>query len=262
MNIKYLLIGETCIDKYIYTQFTKPSPEDLSVPVLKIVKETQSFGMAAITREEMNKLDLNTKFITNEAPITLVKTRLYRDGSQICRLDEDILFADMQFTYLKTKKYLEEVDVVVVSDYGKGFLDPTMIKLISESGKRVYLDPHPDNDLKQYRKVYCLKMNEKELVFFTNTTELEKGVEKLRELIQFEHLFITRGKDGISYFDVSNNRIDSPSRISAPKNVAGAGDAVMASIARDMELGVSIPFILENAMEIVAVFLSENSNDQ
>lgn len=244
-----LLIGEVCVDKYVYTEHTRQSPEDANVPVLKVKSTSRTEGMAAIVSSVLT--NLNSPHTLYTLPASITKTRIFKGAEQICRIDEDT-HQDGDLLVSNIKKELSKVDTVLVSDYGKGLLSPLIIGNLNNSKKRIYLDPHPNNWVGQYSNVYCLKLNKDEMYKFTMATSLHEGARKLRELCGARHVFITLGSEGMFYQDDKDNTFHSESKVNVVNNVAGAGDVVMASIVHDMERSLAIPEVMSNAMTLVA----------
>ena len=86
-QFKVLLIGDSCIDRYVYGVVDRVSPE-APVPVLRWVKEERTGGMAWNVYDNLLSFGMKVSIITNdEQP---VKTRFVdlKSNQQIMRLDE------------------------------------------------------------------------------------------------------------------------------------------------------------------------------
>src|ERR1035441_7649397 len=80
---------------------------------------------------------------------TTTKTRVIASHQQIVRVDEEDVAPIPRAAEERVREViaerLEHVDAVVVSDYAKGFLTPSMLNSVMASagraGKRVFVDP-------------------------------------------------------------------------------------------------------------------------
>jgi bifunctional ADP-heptose synthase (sugar kinase/adenylyltransferase) len=253
--MKTLLIGESCIDEELVCEHTRNSPEDASVPVYKVTSQERTPGMVALVSKHLNIFELPHSIITNISN-DIVKQRIYNNRNQTIRIDYDnaVSLNDVQMKELKNE--LVSCDAVVVSDYGKGLLDPHVIALVNAAGARgtrVYLDPHPNNSLEQYRNLFVVKMNDKELEAFTGLSDLKRGAQLVKGMTGAKHVFITLGKNGIYHLDdyvchYSTSQV-SPENI---VSVSGAGDVVLASIVADMQEEKELFVVLDHAMKRAA----------
>ena len=88
--MKVLVIGETCVDKFVYCDAKRLSPE-APVPVLTPIKTIKNPGMAGNTIENVRAIALEgceMNYMTQKAPIT--KTRYVEEKSNhmFLRVDE------------------------------------------------------------------------------------------------------------------------------------------------------------------------------
>lgn len=253
MASKILLIGESCVDRVLTCVHQRMSPENEAVPVYKVIRDEATEGMVQIVSKHMVDLGLEHEVLTNLFQDAITKTRVYVNGVQTARIDEDtqVCFSELgeiPWLYENAKKF----DAIVVSDYGKGLLSKEVIDIICTSGARVYLDPHPNNDIAQYRNLHAVKLNEKEMVAFTGEGGFS-GAQKLKDITGAKHVFLTLGPGGIEYY--GDEVLHSDSVVTNPRNVSGAGDVVLASIVNDMEKGMSVPAALRNAMVRVGAYV-------
>lgn len=249
MQNKILLIGESCIDHTLVCDNERVSPEDVSVPVFKVKKQTETFGMLNIVSSTLTDFGNLFDTLTND-PNYIIKSRIYKGEKQIVRIDHDnkVSLNEVQIAWLK--RSIDNYDSIVVSDYGKGLLSPEVIDIINSSNNRVYLDPHPNNNVEQYKNLYVVKLNDKELQTFTGLSDLRKGVQLLKGMTGTKHVFVTLGKDGIYHMEEDSHYTSS--QVKTVVNTSGAGDVVLASIVSDMEKSFSIEKVLMNSMKRAA----------
>ncbi len=111
-----MLIGDSCIDKYVYGEVTRLNPE-APVPVLNYKRTETRQGMAWNVYNNLCSFGIQVYMLTNEEKI--VKTRYIEEKSnqQILRVDEEVEVKPLSYE-LPTDDY----DAMVISDYNKGFI--------------------------------------------------------------------------------------------------------------------------------------------
>ena len=87
-SLNVLLIGDSCVDEYVYGTVDRLSPES-PVPVLNQTRRETKPGMAANVKVNLEALGCEVDFITNLEPI--VKTRYIdeRSGYHLLRVDQE-----------------------------------------------------------------------------------------------------------------------------------------------------------------------------
>ena len=156
---KILLLGELCLDKYLFGTADRISPE-APVPVVKINEWKEKEGMGGNVKSNLTALGSDVTFIHNEEPIQ--KTRIIdsRYHQQLFRLDrEDTPVAKLD---VKTLPNFKDFDAIVVSDYDKGFLPLHVLGEISDraytSNVKLFIDTKK-NYLNGVKGAY-VKLNE------------------------------------------------------------------------------------------------------
>ena len=237
--MKVLVIGETCVDKFVYCDAKRLSPE-APVPVLNPIKSVDNPGMAGNTYENVKALapDATMASITQKQKIT--KTRYVEEKSNhmFLRVDEGEKF-DCQFQWgMFADSSIAEADVVIVSDYNKGFLTNADLKEIARKSKLSILDSKRQltNDI--IEGFTFVKLNESERLNNPNLTT--------------DNIITTLGKRGAEY---KNVLFESPN----PQDtidVSGAGDTFTAAfIVKYYQLQderAAIQFANRKASEVVS----------
>jgi D-beta-D-heptose 7-phosphate kinase/D-beta-D-heptose 1-phosphate adenosyltransferase len=134
--LKILVIGETCVDKFIYCNTERLSPE-APVPVLLPLKYIESPGMSGNVVRNISALNAKAKITHYHQDRIITKTRYVEEKSNhmFFRVDENEYGPYDQFKFSDIKD--EDFDIVIVSDYDKGYLSnrdilsnaPTNVKL-------------------------------------------------------------------------------------------------------------------------------------
>ena len=212
--MKVLVIGDGCIDLFQYGVCERLSPE-APVPIFRPTTLTTSGGMAINVADNIEALGIECDVVTND--IRPTKTRYVDEVSNqiLLRVDvndkiKEILAKD--FDSIDFSKY----DAIVISDYNKGFLSDTAIRLITERHNLVFMDTK--KKLGSWSLgVEVLKLNEKE--FFENYNWL---------LGMTEHeLVMTKGKDGAVYNFSKKFPIENEHPV---RDLSGAGDTFLAAL--------------------------------
>jgi D-beta-D-heptose 7-phosphate kinase/D-beta-D-heptose 1-phosphate adenosyltransferase len=185
---------------------------------------------------------------------TPVKNRLIANAQQLLRVDWEemapLAQSDEDEVIAFVQKAITEVDVIAISDYGKGFVTDRIAQRTIEISRAqqvpVVVDPKGINFAK-YRGATVVKPNLSEAIAAAKLGAGAPLGEVARELLrvtQAEHLLVTRSESGISLFNRAGAHIDFPVRSREVKDVTGAGDTVLAmiclGIANGLDLSVAV----------------------
>jgi bifunctional ADP-heptose synthase (sugar kinase/adenylyltransferase) len=237
--MKVLVIGETCVDKFIYCSTGRLSPE-APVPVINPTKTISNAGMAGNTYKNVKALAPKAIMASISQKAKITKTRYVEEKSNhmFLRVDEGEDF-DCQFMWGPfSDSSLAEADIVIVSDYNKGFLSNADLKEIARKSKLSILDSKRKltNDI--IEGFTFVKLNESERL---NNPDLTT-----------DNIITTLGKKGAEY---KNVLFESPN----PQDtidVSGAGDTFTAAfIVKYFETKderASIKYANEKSSEVVS----------
>lgn len=202
-QFKVLLIGDSCVDEYVYGTCERLNPE-APVPVLKFNrKEIRNNGMACNVKENLKAFGLDVLMITNHEKI--IKTRYIEEryNQQILRVDVEEPLSPMEFEIPE-----EEYDVIVISDYNKGFVtQKKLFEIVLNSKVPVFVDS---------KKTVLPKSN-----CFIKINESESKLLKSKH----NNLIITKGSSGAEY----NGRLYPGERVGV-FDVVGAGDTFLSAL--------------------------------
>ncbi len=134
--IKVQVIGESCKDIFVYCEAVRLAP-DLPVPVLQEIHTETNPGMAANVLRNIQARSISAELITNYGWQEITKTRYMHDSSNhmFFRVDTPHNITRIDIDSLKV-----DADLVVISDYNKGFLAEADIERICKSHPLVFLD--------------------------------------------------------------------------------------------------------------------------
>ena len=160
-----LVVGDLMIDEYVWGAVDRISPE-APVQVLTVRNEEHTLGGSGnvvnnlttlgakvsvfgvtgkgmdgkLLLDQLNDLNVDTRGIIKESSrITTKKTRIIADRQQVLRIDRE---TNSEISSPTTKalnelaaKIIPEVDVVLISDYGKGLITRPLIAKVVEIAK-------------------------------------------------------------------------------------------------------------------------------
>ena len=204
-----LLIGDSCTDRYNIGTVDRLSPE-APVPIMKIVDSYSLPGMASNVNLNLKNLGIDADFVTNNEQI--IKTRYIdkRSGQHLIRVDDDVEISPWS---KKLPFPLHDYDVVVISDYDKGFLTYDAIRYIVEmSTGTIFIDT-----------------KKKDLAFFGESDRVYIKINDLESRLATSsptNLIVTKGGEGAEY----NGKIFATKQVEVT-DVCGCGDTFLAALA-------------------------------
>lgn len=204
-SFKVLLIGDSCEDEYVYGKCERISPE-APVPVMRYSKLETKSGMAGNVCLNLQSFDLHITFLTNSEKI--VKTRFVDEKS-----NQHILRVDVEGKVkpLHLPVSTNNFDVVVISDYNKGYItDNKLFDIVGECNVPIFIDSK--------KRILPRKEN---CFIKINDTEYEN----LQENYPIENLIITKGSEGCLH----NGTIYKTEKVKV-YDVVGAGDTFLAAL--------------------------------
>jgi D-beta-D-heptose 7-phosphate kinase/D-beta-D-heptose 1-phosphate adenosyltransferase len=267
--VKILVIGDVMLDQYWSGTVQRISPE-APVPVVRLQEKKLVVGGAAnvasniaglmakpyllgvvgndpeskILPQLLAELSISADYLVSldDRPTT-VKTRIVAHHQHIVRIDQEEKIAlnpkQEEKVWEMVEKIIDEIDLIVISDYAKGLLtEKILVRLITignKKQKKILVDPK-GKDFSKYKGATLLTPNLREA---TEACKLEdedyKSVEKagpilLKEL-DLHSLLITQGEDGMTLFEKNTEAIHFSAASREVFDVTGAGDTVIATLA-------------------------------
>jgi D-beta-D-heptose 7-phosphate kinase/D-beta-D-heptose 1-phosphate adenosyltransferase len=156
---------------------------------------------------------------------------------------------------------LPRADIVLLSDYAKGVLTARVIREVIDAarklGKRVIVDPKSANFV-IYRGASILTPNRKEFAEATRsraTTEAEiaAAAKDAMVLADCDAMLITRSEHGMTMVARSGDAVHVPAYPAKVRDVSGAGDTVVATLAVTLAGGADQESALRMASAAAAV---------
>lgn len=133
---KILVIGESSRDIFVYCDALRLCP-DIPVPVLNVKNQTENPGMAKNVQRNIQSLVGNCDIVTNVDWHNITKTRYVHESSNhmFFRVDSPHIINRIDLSSIDYK-----YDIIVISDYNKGFLTTQDIQIISTNHPNVFMD--------------------------------------------------------------------------------------------------------------------------
>jgi D-beta-D-heptose 7-phosphate kinase/D-beta-D-heptose 1-phosphate adenosyltransferase len=272
---RIVVVGDIMLDEYWFGTVDRISPE-APVPVVAVQQQENKLGGAANVAQNISSLggevvtvgvigedragrivqsrmseqgmSLGGLMIESQRPTT-VKTRILAHSQQVVRADfETTTGLDAEPLARLVRQCfdaLRDANGLVISDYGKGVIQPPLLDEIVPAaraqGKFVIVDPK-DTHFNSYRRVTTLTPNHHEAGFVAGRRIRDDeslravGFELLNRL-EVDSLLITLGEKGMALFEPKSAVTRIPTVAKTVYDVTGAGDTVIAAVAMALAAG-------------------------
>jgi D-beta-D-heptose 7-phosphate kinase/D-beta-D-heptose 1-phosphate adenosyltransferase len=237
-GLKVAVLGDLMLDKYLFGEVTRISPE-APVPIVSVTKETSILGGAANVAENLRaigaepiligtiqqdeageqivtplqKFGISTDWIVSDPnKPTTVKTRVIGQKQQILRIDRENTECCKQIIVDKLciclEQALESAAVLIVSDYVKGVVNLGVMNHVRKLCKAKEIpwivDPKP-SQIALYDGATLMTPNTKELQGLSgmsakNNSELIAASQHLVNKLNLQGLLVTRSEKGMALF--------------------------------------------------------------
>jgi D-beta-D-heptose 7-phosphate kinase/D-beta-D-heptose 1-phosphate adenosyltransferase len=268
-HARLLVIGDVMLDRYWHGSASRVSPE-APVPVVQVINREDRPGgagnvalniaalgsavrLVGVVGDDETGLELLSRlkaagvycdFLQSEEKPTITKLRIISQHQQLIRLDFEKAFEASDIIGLqdKAKSLVDDSQVMVLSDYGKGALQD-IIDLIDLGRSRnipIIVDPK-GSEFTKYRGATLITPNLSEFEAVVGGSDNEdelvnKGLRLVREL-NLEAILITRGEHGMTLIRPDSPELHLPARAQEVFDVTGAGDTVISVLAASMAAG-------------------------
>ena len=263
---RVLVIGDLMLDRYWHGSTSRISPE-APVPVVHVKQDEQRAGGAGNVALNIASLGGQVSvmgFVGQDEPAqvlkdlleqagvlclfdslanypTITKLRVMSRHQQLIRLDFEDGFQQVNNETLlhHYDAELKQADVVVLSDYGKGTLNPIkdFIMLAKQLNKPVLVDPKGlDFSIYQHATLITPNLTEFEAVVGRCTSQqqlVDRGMNLLKEL-DLQALLVTRGEEGMTLLSTDDAPLHLPTHAREVFDVTGAGDTVISVLAASL----------------------------
>jgi rfaE bifunctional protein kinase chain/domain len=267
-----LVVGDAMLDQYWFGDVDRISPE-APVPVVRVQRREERLGGAANVARNIAAIGVGAALLTvvgedeagrsvtrmlkqggiepqvhlDPSLPTTVKLRVIGRQQQMLRVDfENVPEAETLAALLESySAVLNDYDLVVLSDYGKGGLShiARMVELANGEKKPVLVDPKGD-EYTRYKGATLLTPNRAELREvvgrWKDEADLTRRAQTLRKELQVQALLLTRSEEGMTLY-TDEGVMSVPAQAREVFDVSGAGDTVIAIMAAMLAAGASLP---------------------
>lgn len=270
---KVLVLGDVMLDQYSFGEISRISPE---APVPVVLRKSDKFVLGGAANVANNLASLGAKVfligvvgkdhrkdilsrllrekgidtsgmvISSNRPTTLKNRIMAGEFHQVIRFDDEstdnLTEKEEKSVILFVSKNIKGFDILVLSDYVKGFFSSSLtkkiIKLAKRNEKKIIADIKPKNkDI--FLGVDLIAPNLEEAQEITGKKELKDAGLALVKMFT-ANVFVTLGGDGIAVFEKNGKFLKSPVKKVKVYDVSGAGDTVTAVMALSFACGISL----------------------
>ncbi len=277
-KLKVLIVGEAIIDQYVFCEALGKSGKEPVLVLRNLSMDQYAGGAIAIARhlsdfcrkvtlmtmigEEKKYKDyiektipenVDARYIFKEGAPTIVKRRYVDYLSKSKNLGvysiNDAPLNDRNEKELN--KYLDDLlpnyDMVIVSDYGHGFISKDIAKKISSHSKFVSLNAQINaanigyHMMNNYKGINCIIINEAELrhELRDRETDIDTLMIKLTIKLKSKFLIVTQGSSGAKlYSNDEDSFYECPAFAAEVVDKIGSGDAMLALLSCSLKVGL------------------------
>lgn len=292
-KLKTLVIGEAIIDQYHYCEGMDKSRKS-NVVVYKYVSEESFAGgslaianhLAGLAKDVTlvtmtggdnksfagflnEKMRPNVKMVNFVRPDTqtIIKRRFVNSNQklfEVCYLNDSPLANGLENKVMsKLKNTIPDYDLVIVSDFGHGFLSDKLAGVICKEAKFLAVNTQTNganmgfNFITRYSNVDYAALDELEIRYAAHdrTGDLSKVMKTVARKIKCGNMVITRGSAGALSLSKKMGLISAPALATNVIDPIGAGDAFFAFTAPLAAMGVPQDLVafIGNAVGALAV---------
>jgi D-beta-D-heptose 7-phosphate kinase / D-beta-D-heptose 1-phosphate adenosyltransferase len=276
---RVMVVGDLMLDEYVWGGVERISPE-APVPVLSVTHEELTLGGAGNVaknlavlgarvavagvvgkgphgkrlREELVKLGVDVSAVIAEPKRpTTRKTRIIAEHQQVLRIDretaEEVSPMSTRALVRRTTDLVKAVDVVLISDYGKGAVTRRLAASLAETAgkaRKITIADPKGLDYSKYAGLTLITPNKKEAalaagVEIRDEPGLYAAGRRLLDTVAVEKLLVTCGKEGMVFFERGAEPFKFGTRAQQVYDVSGAGDTVAAALSLGLAAGFSYP---------------------
>jgi rfaE bifunctional protein kinase chain/domain/rfaE bifunctional protein nucleotidyltransferase chain/domain len=267
-DLRVLVLGESIIDQYVFCEALGKSGKE-PVLVLRELQTQQYAGGAAAIAQHLSEFcqevtllsmlgekgeyenflrnglpdNVSASFIKKKGAPTIVKKRFVDTVSRnktlgVYSIDDSPLESAQQVELTAMlDKLIKSHDLLIVSDYGHGFISSTIAKAISTANIFCSLNAQVNaanigyHTMNNYCGVDCAIINEGELrhEFRDRQSTVTDLAKRLLESLRAQHLVVTQGSSGASLYRADGDGLHScPAFAGKVVDKVGSGDAMLA----------------------------------
>lgn len=281
-QIKILIIGDAIIDQYDYS---KPVGKSSKEPVIvnKFLSEESYLGGALASANHVASISKNItlvsllgrkrsyqSFIEKRLKSNIKRTFFFRpDTHTVVKrryVDIDTKQKLFQVSYIhdeqidkhiekNIKKFLKKEipkhDLVIVNDFGHGFLTDGIVRMLCKNAKYLALNVQANsanygfNVVTKYKRAHYVCLDEQEIRLATHDKygDVRQLMKRIGKQLKAEAVMVTRGYNGSVTYSEKDGFIETPALTSRVIDRVGAGDALFAITSPSIYSGMDIELV-------------------
>lgn len=272
---RVLVVGDLILDEFIWGKVSRISPE-APVPVVLVDSENFMPGGASNVASNIRSLGgevhlagvvgddargqilqtlLREKGVRCEGILvdahrpTTQKTRVIAHHQQVVRIDREktqaISDASLRSLLEYISEVIDEVDALIIEDYGKGVVVPKLVQGIVRMGRKrrkiITVDPK-ETHISYYKGVTTITPNHHEAgaaagLAIRDDASLERAGRRLLDRAGCESVLVTLGENGMALFQKGRPMVKIATVAQDVFDVSGAGDTVISAYTLARALG-------------------------
>jgi len=293
---RILVVGDLMLDRFIWGQVTRISPE-APVPVVRVTRESAYPGGASNVARNLADFGLKVSVagvvgadaaggelldllnaggiatsgvLRSEKEETIVKTRIIARQQQVVRVDREksrsLSPALRERLGIRLREMIPSADAVIVEDYGKGVVTAALVRdvfaLASAHRVPVAADPNAGNPI-DWTGASVVKPNRQEtfaaavLPFSEDMEALLSAGQALLSKWAPANLLITLGEEGMLLLRPGHPPYHTPARAREVYDVSGAGDTAIAFFTAALVAGLDGPEAAEIANHAAGIVVGK-----
>ena len=292
-----LCIGDVMLDEFLYGEVSRVSPEAPSMVIVvgreestvggagNVARNIASLGarclfVAVVGDDEAGRAvrsaleadpNIEARLVVDPARPTTRKVRFVSEhfSTHLLRADWELakpLDGDQEQAVLdEALKLLPQAGAVVLSDYAKGVLTSRVIQTVIDKArslrKPVLVDPKA-KDFTVYRGASLIKPNRQELGDVTrlparSEAEIAAAGATLMQTVGCDAVLVSRSEEGLTLIRSDGPPIHVPAYAVKVRDVSGAGDTIVATMAVLLGMGAGFESAMRAANAAAAVVVGK-----
>jgi len=267
-SLKVLVIGEAIIDEYSYCDMIGVAAKDPTLVVQYLSQERFAGGILAVANNLASFCDnvdliamlgefeseetfvkdhlarnVNAEFFYKKESPTIVKRRYVREGPQIQKMFEvhkinqrDLSASEQSMLQDQILSRINEYDLVLVVDFGHGFITRETAQLISRNAKFLAVNTQANSGNRGFNVIskypsadfICLNDLEIRLEERNNPGTIFDMVRSVAKKLSCPLTIVTQGKDGCVCYHNDDDILIVPAFAKKVVDRIGTGDALIA----------------------------------
>ncbi len=187
----------------------------------EIGNDQNGFKIKSILKKQKIK-----SYLIKSKKISTLKERFFYKNKQIFRRDHENIKKNKN-NITEIKKRIKKNDLVVISDYNKGFVNDNLVKYLKKMQCTIFVDPKSGPET--FKNVFLVKPNMEKFEEWCGKFSEKKAFNLLYKM-NWNWLIISNNKNGVYTFNKYGEKNYYRVKNIKDPNVIGAGDILLSGI--------------------------------